>query len=144
MDNKYILAIDGGTQSSKVAIFDLLGNEMCSYTVPLKEIVLYEDGRAEHPDDDLWTSLQQACKKTLSIFTGNKEDIIGVGLGSIRCCRVLMKEDGDLAAPVQSWMDIRLSKPYEHEDDEVKYISATTGYLTYRLTGEKRIRGLIT
>lgn len=138
MDNKYILAIDGGTQSSKVAIFDLLGNEMCSYTVPLKEIVLYEDGRAEHPDDDLWTSLQQACKKTLSIFTGNKEDIIGVGLGSIRCCRVLMKEDGDLAAPVQSWMDIRLSKPYEHEDDEVKYISATTGYLTYRLTGEKK------
>jgi len=138
MDNKYILAIDGGTQSSKVAIFDLLGNEMCSYTVPLKEIVLYEDGRAEHPDDDLWTSLQQACKKTLSIFTGNKEDIIGVGLGSIRCCRVLMKEDGDLAAPVQSWMDIRLSKPYEHEDDEVKYISATTGYLTYRLTGERK------
>lgn len=138
MNNRYILAIDGGTQSTKVAIFDLEGNEISSTTVPLKEIVLYDDKRAEHPDDDLWTSLQEACKKTLSSFPFNKEDIIGVGLGSIRCCRVLMKEDGNLASPVQSWMDERLNRPYEHQNDEVSYISATTGYLTHRLTGERK------
>ncbi|MDY0290204.1 MAG: FGGY-family carbohydrate kinase [Sphaerochaeta sp.] len=134
----YILAIDGGTQSTKVVVFDLKGHEVCSYTVPLQEIVLYPDGRAEHPCDDLWTSLQTACRHTLALFPHDPKAIIGVGLGSIRCCRALMKEDGHLAHPVQSWMDVRLSSPYVHEDDRVAYVSATTGYLTYRLTGERK------
>ncbi len=136
MKKQYIVAIDGGTQSTKVTMFDTVGKEICSNTVPLKEIHLYGDSRAEHPDDDLWDSLQQACNGMLNSFQGNTEDIIGIGLGSIRCCRALLKEDGNLASPpVQSWMDIRLSYPYEHEEDEVRYVTTATGYLTHRLTG---------
>lgn len=136
--NDCILTIDGGTQSTKVAIFDLLGNEICSETVPLQELHLYGNGRAEHPDDDLWDSLQRACAGLLEKFDGNVHDIIGVGLGSIRCCRALLKEDGNLASPVQNWMDIRLSAPYVHEDDAVRYVTTATGYLTFRLTGEAK------
>lgn len=138
MDNQYIIAIDGGTQSTKVAIFDISGTEVCSHSVKLREIELYENGKALHPDDDLWDSLKQACREMFKKFPGDKKDIIGVGLGSIRCCRALVKEDGNLASPVQSWMDIRLSIPYEHEDDNVRYVTTTTGYLTYRLTGETK------
>lgn len=138
MNNQYIVAIDGGTQSTKVAIFDLQGTEICSHSVRLREIELYENGVALHPDDDLWDSLILACEEMFKKFQGDKNDIIGVGLGSIRCCRALVKEDGNLASPVQSWMDIRLSRPYEHEDDNVKYVTTTTGYLTYRLTGETK------
>jgi len=138
MINQYIIAIDGGTQSTKVAIFDTLGTEVCSHTVKLREIQLGENGRAEHPDDDLWDSLKLACDEMFKKFHGDKKDIIGVGLGSIRCCRALVKENGDLASPVQSWMDLRLSRPYEHDDDDVKYVTTTTGYLTYRLTGETK------
>lgn len=136
--DRYILAIDGGTQSTKVAIFDLEGIEVCSHTVALKPLIITAGGKAEHPDDDLWESLQKACRTTLAQFPHDLETIIGVGLGSIRCCRVLMKENGELAAPVQNWMDTRLSSPYEHEDDSVRYISASTGYLTYRLTGQRK------
>ncbi|WP_068084968.1 FGGY-family carbohydrate kinase [Polycladidibacter stylochi] len=135
---QYILAIDGGTQSTKTAIFDLEGNEICAHTVKLRPMVLYGDSRAEHPDDDLWDSLQASCQSVFEKFNGNKSDIIGVGLGSIRCCRTLLKADGSLASPVQSWMDLRLSKPYEHEDDNVRYVTTTTGYLTHRLTGETK------
>jgi len=138
MNNKYIIAIDGGTQSTKVAIFDTLGTEVCSHTLLLREIELGENGRAEHPDDDLWDSLKLTCNEMFKKFNGDKKDIIGVGLGSIRCCRVLVKENGDLASPMQSWMDLRLSRPYEHDDDNVKYVTTTTGYLTYRLTGETK------
>lgn len=137
-DTKYIVAIDGGTQSTKVVIFDLTGHEICSQTVKLQPICLYGDERAEHPDDDLWDSLKVACQLMFEQFDGDKNAIIGVGLGSIRCCRALIREDGNLASPVQSWMDLRLSRPYEHEDDAVKYVTTTTGYLTHRMTGETR------
>jgi sugar (pentulose or hexulose) kinase len=135
---QYIVAIDGGTQSTKLAVFDTAGHEICSETVKLKDIRFYEDSRAEHPDDDLWDSLKEACRGLFRKFKGDKSTIIGVGLGSIRCCRALIKEDGNLAAPVQSWMDLRLARPYEHEDDAVRYVTTTTGYLTFRLTGETR------
>lgn len=138
MKEKYIIAIDGGTQSTKVSIFNTQGIQICSHTVQLRPMNLYGNSRAEHPDDDLWDSLKIACQEALKKFHGDKNDIIGVGLGSIRCCRALVKEDGSLASPVQSWMDLRLSKPYEHEDDNVKYVTTTTGYLTYRMTGETK------
>ena len=135
---KYIIAVDGGTQSTKLAIFNTAGVEICSHTVQLQPIRHYEDSRAEHPGDDLWDTLKEACRGMFEKFQGHKEDIIGVGLGSIRCCRALIREDGNLASPVQSWMDLRLSRPYEHEDDSVKYVTTTTGYLTHRLTGETK------
>ncbi|WP_127111849.1 FGGY-family carbohydrate kinase [Shimia sediminis] len=136
--DSYILAIDGGTQSTKVSLFDLSGRQVCAHSVRLRPMELYADGRAEHPDDDLWESLIAACRAMFDCFTGDKAAIIGVGLGSIRCCRALIGAEGKLAAPVQSWMDSRLSRPYAHEDDAVRYVTTATGYLTHRLTGECR------
>lgn len=138
METKYIVAIDGGTQSTKVSIFDTVGTEICSHSVKLRPMHLYGDSRAEHPDDDLWDSLKEACHGMFRKFNGDRKDIIGVGLGSIRCCRALLQADGNLAAPVQNWMDLRLSRPYEHEFDNVRYVTTTTGYLTHRLTGETK------
>ncbi|RQD73226.1 MAG: sugar kinase [Halanaerobium sp. MSAO_Bac5] len=135
---KYILGIDQGTQSTKVTIFDTFGKKIASHTEQLREIQLGDNGKAIHPDDDLWTSLKLTCNKLFEKFEGNKDDIIGVGLLSIRCCRAVMKENGELYSPVQSWMDIRLSRPYEVKDDEIAYVTTTTGYLTHRLTGETK------
>lgn len=135
---QYIIAIDGGTQSTKLAIFDTFGRDICSETVPLRPIHFYGDSRAEHPGDDLWESLQQACRGLFKKFTGDPSGIIGVGLGSIRCCRALVREDGSLASPVQSWMDLRLASPYRQGDDTVRYVTTATGYLTLRLTGQPR------
>ena len=135
---QYIIAIDGGTQSTKLAVFDTAGHEICSETVPLRPIHFYGDSRAEHPDDDLWESLKKACHGMFEKFTKDKTRIIGVGLCSIRCCRALIKADGNLASPVQSWMDLRLASPYQHADDAVRYVTTSTGYLTHRLTGETK------
>ena len=35
-------------------------------------------------------------------------------------------------------MDIRVSQPYEHVNPDVKYIVASSGYITHRLTGERK------
>lgn len=135
MEKKYIIAIDGGTQSTKVLIFDTEGNVICEGVQALKPFYLAEPNIVLHPDDDLWDSLIVACRKALKNFPGKMSDIIGVGLCTIRCCRALLKEDGTLAYPVLSWMDKRLSEPYKHDIPEVRYVTTTSGYITHRLTG---------
>jgi sugar (pentulose or hexulose) kinase len=92
---------------------------------------------AEHPDDDLWDSFKAACRKALAAFPGRLSEIEALGLCTIRCCRVLLKADLTLAAPVISWMDLRLARPYERDDPEVSYVTTTTGYVGARLTGRR-------
>ncbi|PAB60189.1 FGGY-family carbohydrate kinase [Anaeromicrobium sediminis] len=136
MKKKYIIGVDGGSQSSKVVIFDLEGNIICEGKEPLKPMSLPEPGIVEHPEDDLWDSIVVASKKAMDSFTGEVEDIIGMGLCTIRFCRVLLKEDGTLAQPAMSWMDRRVSRPYEHVNPSVKYVTTTSGYITHRFSGE--------
>ncbi len=136
MGKKYIIAIDGGSQSSKVTIFDTEGNIICEGRENLKPMHLPALGVAEYPDDDLWDSIAVASQKAMSKFTGDPKDIIALGLCTIRCCRCLLKGDGTLYSPAISWMDLRLARPYEHESDDVKYVTTTSGYITHRFTGE--------
>lgn len=133
---KYILAIDGGSQSTKLTIFNLEGNIICEAGEKLRDMHLADGGIVEHPDDDLWTSLVCASQNLMKKFKGNREDIIGVGLCTIRFCRALLKEDGRLAQPVLSWMDTRVSSPYDHVNNDVSYVTTSSGYITHRLTGE--------
>lgn len=130
------MGIDNGSQSTKVAIYDLEGNEVAFGAYHLSETLSPEPGVVIHPDDDLWDSVYGAVKNCLANFTGNPKEIAGIGLCTIRCCRVLLKEDGHLAYPAISWMDSRLNQPYVHSDDQVKYVTSTSGYLGFRLTGE--------
>lgn len=136
MTKKYIIGVDGGSQSSKVTIFDLEGNVICQGKQDLKPMYLADPCIAEHPDDDLWDSLIVACRQAMDAFTGDPKDIIGVGICTIRCCRVLMKKDGNLAAPAISWMDLRIARPYEHDVPDVGYVTTTTGYITHRFSGK--------
>ena len=136
MSTKYILGIDGGSQSTKVVIFDTEGRVICEANQDLKPMYTAEPGIAEHPDDDLYDSIIGAASRVMKAFPGDPVDIIGVGLCTIRCCRALVRSDGTLAEPVQSWMDQRLSRAYEHENDNVAYVTTTSGYLMGRLTGE--------
>ena len=137
MTTKYLIGVDGGSQSSKVVIFDLSGNVVCSGSQDLQPMLLPEPGVVEHPDDDLWDSIVVACRQAMDRFPGDPGNILGVGVGSIRCCRVLMTGDGSLAVPAINWMDRRLARPYEHIDPKVSYVAATTGYVTYRFTGSR-------
>jgi sugar (pentulose or hexulose) kinase len=137
MKKKYLIGVDGGSQSSKVVVFDLDGNIVCEGHQDLQPMHLAEGGVAEHPDDDLWDSVVVACRRAMQDFPGRPEEIAGLGVGSIRCCRVLQKEDGTLAAPVISWMDRRTAFPYDNANPDVRYVTATTGYVSRRFCGER-------
>lgn len=135
---KYIIGIDGGTQSTKVVIFDLQGEIICQAQEPLRAIHMPAPGVAEHPQDDLWRSLTVACQRAMQDFPFDSNAILGIGLCTIRCCRAELDADGRLTSPVLSWMDLRLSKPYEKTNSQTQYVTTSSGYITHRLTGEFR------
>ena len=134
---KFLVGIDGGSQSTKVTMFDLNGNPVCQGRASLRPCISVKTGYSEHPDDDLWDAFLAACREMMQQFTGRPEDILGIGLCTIRSCRVFLREDGSLAQPVMSWLDSRAFGPID-AGDAVKYVTTTTGYFTYRLTGNFR------
>ncbi|ASR34502.1 sugar kinase [Prauserella marina] len=131
----YLLGIDNGSQSTKVTVFDDKGAVHASARVPLRPNHTPRPGVVEHPDDDLWDSVGAATRAALEAFEGDPSEILGAGLCTIRFCRAMLRADGTLARPVQSWMDERVSRPYEHTDPGVRYVTTSSGYLTVRLTG---------
>ncbi|GEP34120.1 kinase [Nocardioides szechwanensis] len=134
----YFLAVDGGSQSTKVSVIDEVGVVHATAQVALKPYELGPHGRAVHPGDDLWDTLVLAARRAVADFAGNVDDIVAVGLCGIRFCRALMDADGRLTEPVLSWMDARVSQPLRAIAPEVALVASAGGHLSVRLTGERR------
>lgn len=133
----YFLAIDGGSQSTKVSVVDDAGVVHATAQDPLQAYELSPGGRAVHPGDDLWDSLGRASRAALERYAGEPGDVVAVGLCGIRSTRALVGADGHLVEPVLSWMDARVSRPLG-PDRDVDTVTSAGGYLTIRLTGERR------
>ena len=132
MSKKYLMGVDVGTQSAKVIISDLDGNIVCEGCQALRKLDIPAPQLAEHPNDDLWDALKIAFRRVMTRFNedikGDVQDILSMGICIIRCCRVLLKENGKLAYPVINWMDKRLNTPYDHHAKygPVRYVTTTS------------------
>lgn len=133
-DRRLLVGIDGGTQSTKVLVLDAAGAVVAEGVQPLRPMTMPGKGRFEHPDDDLWDSLRAAARSAMAQLGDRADDIVAVGLCSIRFCRALLRADGTLAAPVMSWMDERVGRPHEPAPG-VGFVTAASAYVTARLTG---------
>ncbi|MFC7456343.1 FGGY-family carbohydrate kinase [Brachybacterium sp. GCM10030267] len=132
---RYVVGIDNGSQSSKVTIFDENGRTCAVGRVPLPANHTPRPGVVEYPDDVLWESIAAASRQAIAEFEGDPTEIVGVGLCTIRFCRAVLRADGSLAQPVQSWMDERVGRPYRQETAEAAYVTTSSGYITHRMTG---------
>ncbi|SFR73419.1 Sugar (pentulose or hexulose) kinase [Microbacterium azadirachtae] len=138
--DSFLVAIDNGSQSTKVLVVDQGGRVHASARVGLRPYDTSRPGHAVHPDDDVWESIATACATALKRFSGDRSRIVGVGLCTIRFCRAYLREDGALAEPVLSWMDERVGRPFDvHADDaqDVRWITSSSGYVSHQLTGER-------
>jgi xylulokinase len=133
--NQFVVAIDNGSQSTKVSVIDLHGVVHAHARVPLRGYVSPALGRWEHPGDDIWHSVVEATSLAMSRFRGDVTAIAGVGLCTIRFCRAVLRSNGDLAQPVMSWMDERVALPYQRETDDARWVTTSSGYVSQRLTG---------
>ncbi|WP_445255990.1 FGGY-family carbohydrate kinase [Nocardioides aurantiacus] len=132
---RYVLAVDGGSQSTKVSLVGLDGTVRSHAQVRLRPYALGPGGRAVHPDDDLWTTLAEAASRALAGV--DPDEVAAVGLCGIRFCRALVGADDRLVEPVWSWMDDRVGGPHP-TDDRTTLLTSAGGYLAVRLTGQRR------
>ncbi|GAA4491874.1 FGGY-family carbohydrate kinase [Microbacterium panaciterrae] len=134
--DSFLVAIDNGSQSTKVLVVDQDGRVHASARVGLRPYDTSPPGRAVHPGDDVWESIAAASRAALGRFTGDRSRIVGVGLCTIRFCRAYLREDGSLAEPLLSWMDERVGQPFEPAPG-VRWVTSSSGYVSHRLTGER-------
>ncbi len=136
MDGPFLIGVDCGTQSAKVVIFDAAGNVAARGDQPLRAMLRPRHGVVVHPEDDLWDAISVASRAALSRFTGDRDEIVGVGICPIRCNKAFLKADGSLVEPVISWMDDRAYQPYMPSDPSTAYATTSSGYVSHRFTGE--------
>ncbi len=135
MTGRLLLAIDGGSQSTKVSIVDEHGTVHAWAQRALRPYQFPGPGQVVHPDDDLWDSIRATVAEALHRFRGDAARLVGVGLCTIRFCRALLDAEGRLVEPVLSWMDERVSRPHDPSDERVAHVTTSAGYVTSRLTG---------
>ena len=136
MDGPYFVGVDCGTQSAKVVVYDAVGNAVARGQQTLQPMSRPRHGVAFHPGDDLWRSIALASNRAMDAFTGKPDEIAGIGLCPIRCCKAFLKADGSLVESVISWMDDRAYQAYIPNDPDLRYATTASGYLAHRFTGE--------
>ncbi len=136
--SRFVLAVDQGSQSTKVSVVDDRGDVHAHARAPLRPYDLGPDGEAVHPGDDLWDSLAEAVRRALAAFDGEPRELAGLGLCGIRCCRAYLDARGRLTEPVLSWMDARVARPVGELAPAVATVTSAGGYLAARLTGGRR------
>lgn len=141
----FVVGIDCGSQSAKVAVVDARGRVVAHGQRPLRPASRPSHGVVVHPDDDLWDAIAEATSAAMGMLVrrGHRAaDVLAAGLCSIRCCKAFVDADGELVEPVISWMDERAYRPYVpltadgRPDPRTAWATTTSGYLMRRLTGE--------
>lgn len=132
MREQYVVAIDSGTQSTRVAIFDTQGNRLATGSSQHPAMSTPTLGWFEHGKQDSWNALQQAAKNAFAKFSGDKSKIVGIAVSSQRICVNILGNDGKPIHNPISWMDCRWKMNFASigqltEKPDV----ATMGFLTY-------------
>lgn len=109
-----LLAIDGGTESMRAAVFDLEGSMLGDCAAPYATS-FPQPNHAEQDPADWWAAAGPACSGALKAAGASKDDVIALCADTTCCTVVLASKDGRALRPCLLWMDVRASK----EADEV-------------------------
>jgi len=107
MDRDRILAIDVGTQSARVLLFDLRGNPVAKARVPMEPYFSDQPGWAEQRPEYYWDHLGQACRQLWQENPSAKETVAGVALTTQRSTVINVDREGRALRPAITWLDQR-------------------------------------
>lgn len=101
----YLLGIDVGTSSVKVAVFDRRGGRAALCSVPCR-VLRRRPGWVEHDPREAWRSVVKALQALWSKGDVSPAEVVGVGLSG-HFSSVFLDAAGRPAAPCLTWLDTR-------------------------------------
>ena len=107
---KTILSIDCGTQSTRAILFSLYGEVLDKEQVFYEPYYSRQPGWAEQDPEVYWGSLCQACQAVKERSQKLFENIIGVGVTTLRDSMVNVDKEGKSLRPVMVWLDQRKAR----------------------------------
>jgi sugar (pentulose or hexulose) kinase len=116
LERDLILAIDNGTQSVRVMVFDLQGSLLAKARIPIEPYFSTAPGLAEQHPQVFWDAVSLACQQlweTMALHEGDrlrKERIAGVALTTQRSTLINLDENGEPLRPAMVWLDQRRSE----------------------------------
>ena len=105
----YLLGIDYGTESCRVAIFDLAGRPLTFAATPYKT-THPRPGWAEQDPEEWWKALQASCHRAIAAAGISPAAIAGISYDATTLTMVAMDERGNELRPAIMWMDVRATE----------------------------------
>lgn len=107
MNQRYILAIDNGTQSVRALLFDVEGNLIGKGKEELEPYFSQKPGWAEQHPEYYWASLKKACDQLWATVDIDRTLIKGMSITTQRGTVVNLDRDGQPLRPAIVWLDQR-------------------------------------
>ena len=143
MVNKYILALDQGTSSSRAIVFDHEGR-ICS--VAQQEFTQHfpQPGWVEHDPNEIWGSEAAVIAEAISKMGIGGPDIAGIGITNQRETTIVW--DAETGEPVYNaivWQDRRTSEFCDTLRDKADFIREKTGLIIDAYFSGTKIRWIL-
>ncbi len=121
-DKKYLMGIDAGTGSVRVAIFDTEGNNL-AYDIAEYGTTYPHNGWAEQDDKEWWAAMKKAVPGAIKKSGVDPEDIVALTCDATTNTIVFLDENDVSVRPPMLWMDVRATKEAAEIDelDENEY-----------------------
>jgi len=108
--NKFLVAIDQGTTSTRAILFDTKGNLKFTSQFEIKQY-FPKNGWVEHNPNEIWLTTLKALKKAIKKATQLKGNIISIGISNQRETTILWnKKTGNPIYNAIVWQDRRTQK----------------------------------
>ena len=106
-ENKYVLAIDQGTTSSRTILFNHAGQNVASGQLEHAQI-FPQSGWVEHDPVEIWNNVRQTVGLALANGQANKDDIVAVGVTNQRETTIIWdRKTGEPVYNAIVWQDTR-------------------------------------
>ncbi len=111
----YLLGIDYGTESCRVAICDLQGRPIALAATPYPT-THPRPGWAEQDPEDWWKALQASTHKAIANSGISPAAIAGISYDATTLSMVAMDKKGEELRPAIMWMDVRATEQAERAE----------------------------
>ncbi len=106
MGGRYVIGVDGGTESLRAGIFDLSGTPL-AFAASTYPTHFPQPSWAEQDPADWWRALGEAVRQVRQDAGVAKDDIAAIALDTTCCSVVVLDREGHPLRPALIWMDVR-------------------------------------